>query len=132
VSNKDPSRFTPDGLRNETTRLYLELRRLYQAGEYSRAIPIALQLQHFLEDGLDPERPLVAGTIDGLSELFQKSDANNDAELLYKRALDIYEEVLGPDHSDIAVSIRDLAILCISEGKYAEAEVLYERGAGPC
>jgi tetratricopeptide (TPR) repeat protein len=50
-----------------------------------------------------------------------------EAEPLYKRALDIREKVLGPDHPDTARSLNNLASLYSSQGQYKEAEPLNRR-----
>ncbi|CAN0388434.1 unnamed protein product, partial [Ascophyllum nodosum] len=51
----------------------------------------------------------------------------DDAEPLYKRALTIKEEVLGPRHPDVASRLNNLASLLKSQGKYDDAEPLYKR-----
>ena len=50
-----------------------------------------------------------------------------EAELFYKRALDIREAKLGKDHPDTAYSLNDLALLYSEQGRYAEAEPFYKR-----
>ena len=37
------------------------------------------------------------------------------------------EKALGPDHSDVAKSLNNLATLYADQGRYAEAEPLYKR-----
>jgi tetratricopeptide (TPR) repeat protein len=49
------------------------------------------------------------------------------AVLFTKRALDIDERTLGPDHSDVATSLNNLALLYQDQGKYDEALPLYQR-----
>ena len=49
------------------------------------------------------------------------------AEPLYQRALQIREQVLGIEHSDVANSLNGLANLYFQQGKYAEAENFYQR-----
>jgi tetratricopeptide (TPR) repeat protein len=49
------------------------------------------------------------------------------AEPLFKRALGIVEQQLGPDHSDVASPLNNLANLYDEQGKYTEAEPLYQR-----
>ena len=44
-----------------------------------------------------------------------------------KRALAIREHQLGPEHSDTAQSLNNLAGLYDEQGKYAQAEPLYQR-----
>ncbi|MDZ4723543.1 MAG: tetratricopeptide repeat protein, partial [candidate division Zixibacteria bacterium] len=43
------------------------------------------------------------------------------AEPLYKRALEIREKALGPDHPDVALSLNNLAFLYNTQGQYALA-----------
>ena len=50
-----------------------------------------------------------------------------EAEPLFRRALAIREQALGPDHPDTATSLNNLADLYDSQGRYAEAEPLYRR-----
>ena len=49
------------------------------------------------------------------------------AEPLYRRALEIRERALGPDHPDVVASLNNLAGLYALEQRYAEAEPLYRR-----
>ncbi len=37
------------------------------------------------------------------------------------------QEALGPEHPDVATSLNNLAALYQAQGRYAEAETLYER-----
>jgi tetratricopeptide (TPR) repeat protein len=50
-----------------------------------------------------------------------------DAESLYQRALKMREQVLGPQHPDVAQSLNNLAALYYAQGKYTEAEPLLQR-----
>jgi tetratricopeptide (TPR) repeat protein/DNA-binding XRE family transcriptional regulator len=49
------------------------------------------------------------------------------AEPLYQQALQIWEQVLGPEHPAVARTLNGLAITCWIQGKYGEAEPLYRR-----
>ncbi len=49
------------------------------------------------------------------------------AELLYKRALKIDENIYGSDHLKVAADLESLAILYETQGRYDDAEPLYER-----
>jgi tetratricopeptide (TPR) repeat protein len=44
-----------------------------------------------------------------------------------QRALEIHEKSYGRDHPNVATSLNDLAELYRIEGRYAEAEPLYQR-----
>ena len=52
------------------------------------------------------------------------------AEPLYRRALAIWEEIIGPDHVDVAECIEKLAAVCRKVDKQSEAEELEKRAAG--
>ncbi len=49
------------------------------------------------------------------------------AESLLQRALYLQEQILGPDHPDVATSLNYLAILYRGQGKYTQVEPLYQR-----
>ena len=50
-----------------------------------------------------------------------------EAEPLLKRALDINEKALGPDHPSVGSSLSNLAELYRAQARYAEAEPLFKR-----
>jgi tetratricopeptide (TPR) repeat protein len=50
-----------------------------------------------------------------------------EAEPLYQRALHIREQLMGPDHAEVATLLHGLADLSREQGKYVEAEPLYQR-----
>ena len=50
-----------------------------------------------------------------------------EAEPLYQRAIRIREQLLGPQHPDMAYPLTNLANLYREQGRYAEAESLYQR-----
>ncbi|MGD9209610.1 MAG: tetratricopeptide repeat protein, partial [Desulfobacteraceae bacterium] len=57
--------------------------------------------------------------------MFQGRD--NEAETLYKRALELAEEISGKDHPETLLSMNSLAIFCQTQGRYDEAEALYKK-----
>jgi tetratricopeptide (TPR) repeat protein len=50
-----------------------------------------------------------------------------EAERLYRRALDILERVYGPEHHEVAVTLNNLAALAHARGRNDEAETLFQR-----
>jgi len=50
-----------------------------------------------------------------------------EAGLLYQRAIAIQEKVLGPEHPDLAMSLNNLAELSLIQWRYREAEALHKR-----
>ena len=50
-----------------------------------------------------------------------------EAVLLHKRALEIKQNVLGPDHPDVGISLGNIALGLVELGEYAEAKQLHEQ-----
>jgi Tetratricopeptide repeat len=51
----------------------------------------------------------------------------HQAEELYRRALDIKNQLLGPSHPDVAVSLHNVAMLAVGQGDNDRARELFER-----
>src|SRR2546426_10246934 len=49
------------------------------------------------------------------------------AVVVAKKALEVAEKALGPEHPDVATSLNNLAALYQTQGQYAQAEPLYKR-----
>src|ERR1700693_4057798 len=54
----------------------------------------------------------------------------DEAEPLLRRALELREKALGPDHPDIAQSLNNLASIYRDRGEYEKAEPLLQRALG--
>jgi tetratricopeptide (TPR) repeat protein len=50
-----------------------------------------------------------------------------EAEPLARHALRMREQLLGPEHTEVAASLDTLAVVCHEQGQYAEAAPLYQR-----
>jgi Flp pilus assembly protein TadD len=50
-----------------------------------------------------------------------------EAERLYRRALDIKERLLGPEHPEVGTTLNNLAVVYRRRGRLEEAEALYRR-----
>ena len=57
----------------------------------------------------------------------QKQSKLNEAEPLFRRALEGRERTLGPDHSDTLTSVNNLGFLLYAQGKLNEAEAMLRR-----
>lgn len=62
--------------------------------------------------------------------MLRQKGLHEEAEPLYRHALDVRERALGPTHPQTAASLNDLAGLLDWQGKYKEAEPLYHRALG--
>jgi uncharacterized protein YjbI with pentapeptide repeats/tetratricopeptide (TPR) repeat protein len=62
-----------------------------------------------------------------LAELYHKQKNYAEAEPLYQRAIQILEQVHGPDHYSVVPPLYELANLYYDQNKYLQAEPLYQR-----
>jgi tetratricopeptide (TPR) repeat protein len=69
----------------------------------------------------------VAATISNLAAACQDRGAYQESEALYRRALELRENNLGPEHRDVAASLNNLAALLRSAGRSPEADPLLRR-----
>jgi tetratricopeptide (TPR) repeat protein len=84
--------------------------------------PIALQQQIDELQAQAPDSPLLASLYNSLGNAYKDAIRYTEAEVPYRKALELYEKV---DHPDVASSINNLAELYRSQGRYEEAEPLY-------
>jgi tetratricopeptide (TPR) repeat protein len=94
-------------------------RSLYSQGKYLEAAD-AYKIGLLLH----PDDPTI---IDELGLSLVSAQDYRAAEPIYRRALAIKENTLGPDHLDVATISVTLASLCYSLGKDLEAVLLYKR-----
>lgn len=83
---------------------------------------IALSIIQPLQYLLTMYRPL-----DSLLDRFEPQYQYVQAESKYRSSLAIWERLLGPEHSIVADSLNNLAVLYAAQGKVTEAKPLYER-----
>src|SRR5262249_41153950 len=72
----------------------------------------------------------VAMNLNNLAGVVQRRGNVAEAEALYRRAIAIKEQALGPDHADLALALNNLALLLADQGHSSEAEPLYQRALG--
>lgn len=80
----------------------------------------------------------MAQSLRGLAALYKSLGKYDQAEPLFKRALEIWEKALAPYHQEAATTLNTLGELYFAQGRYAEAEGAYkrsvailEKGLGP-
>jgi tetratricopeptide (TPR) repeat protein len=75
----------------------------------------------------DRDGLLEARRLNRLATLHLAAGAYPEARALYERALALYEQTLGPDHPDVAVTLSNLSNGYLLAGAYPEARALSER-----
>jgi Tfp pilus assembly protein PilF len=112
-------------------------------GDYAAAEPFMRQVISGRTRILGSEHPDVATSLNNLAGLLQTQGKYNEAEPLYQQSLAIWRKVcaihlaassrdhsckvLGEEHPNVATSLNNLAALLEAQGKYDEAEPLYQQ-----
>jgi len=68
-----------------------------------------------------------ADSLNNLAQTLYVQGNYDEAELLFKRSLEILEKTLGQNYSEVASSLNNLAELYQAQGKHAQAEPLFKR-----
>lgn len=76
---------------------------------------------------LEREPGEAAATLDTLATILYHTARSQEALDLSRRALAIREEMLGPDHPDVARNLADLGAILYAVGSYEEAEMMLKR-----
>jgi tetratricopeptide (TPR) repeat protein len=106
-----------------------ELTRLFRAGQYAEAIPLAEDMLATAEKTLGPEHSDVADILHALGVLYWVQRRYEEAETTHRRALAVREETVGAKHPhpDVADSLNNLALVYRSQGRHREADPLHRR-----
>ena len=112
---------------NQANKLEDKFLKLYDAGRYADAIPIAQRVLTIREKALGRNHPDVAIALDNLANLYRLQGRYADAEPLLQRSLAIREQALGHDDPDTAGSLLNLAALYLDQSRYADAEPLLQQ-----
>ena len=97
-----------------------ELRR---RGEYPQALGVyEYLLPRIRHDGVQK-----AVILNNIAALQETTGRYQEAEMLYRRSLELSERVLGPEHPTTATTLNNLAAVLEATGRYQEAEMLYRR-----
>ena len=77
------------------------------------------------EKALGPEHVDTVISISNLVTVLERQGKYEEAEAMYRRALEGYEEVLGLEHVGTLTSVNNLGTVLASQGKYEEAEAMH-------
>jgi CHAT domain-containing protein/Tfp pilus assembly protein PilF len=116
-----------DGALIESRKLNAGFLKLYRAGKYDEAIPLAKRMVEIRESILGPDHLGVAHALSNLAILYFSKNDYAKTEPLYQRVLAIRKKALGPEHPDIATDLYNLALLYKARSDYTTAEPLYQR-----
>ena len=80
-------------------------------------------------ESLGKGNPLVLSSLYSLATYYRSQGQYEKAEAQYKKALQLKEELSGPDHPDIVTILENYAALLREAKRYSEAENLASRAA---
>jgi tetratricopeptide (TPR) repeat protein len=83
--------------------------------------------ENILQDSYETILTMPRKSIGLFASLYWSQGRYEEAERLYRRALEGWEEMLGPKHLDTLGAVYNLARVYWSQGRYEEAERLYQR-----
>jgi len=115
-----------DSVKEDET-LNLKVLKLYQAGKYGEALPLAQQALEVQEKVLGPEHPDVVLSVFILAKLYHATGQYAKAEPLFQRTLPLLEKGLGSEHPLVVANLNHLAGLYFDTGQYVKAGLLYQR-----
>lgn len=111
----------------EARALNQQVIKLYKAGRFQEAVPLARQTLKIREKVLGPEHPDTARSLNNLAMTYHQLGAYDQALPLLQRSLEIKEKKFGPDHPETAYSLNQLAMAYKRKGAYDQALSLYQR-----
>jgi len=101
---------------------------LIPLGDYARAERLLRQALASGERSFGPDHPFTANTVESLGELAWKRGYLDEASQLLERALRAQEATLDPNSPyGLALTLHVLACVRRDQGRYREAEGLFER-----
>jgi len=95
-------------------------------GNYKKA-ESALQRAVDIQERVLGAHVRTARSVENLANLYQTIEAHVLAEKLYLRAIEIYTQLNGPNHPDVAHALSNLASLYLRTGAYPKAAELARR-----
>jgi tetratricopeptide (TPR) repeat protein len=101
--------------------------KLYEAGYYKKALPLALQAFQIREKVLGGDHDITARSLNNLGAIYQEMGEYRKALQLFQRALKITENAFGPDAPDTARSLNNLGNLYQEMGEYGKSLQLFQR-----
>lgn len=109
----------------EADNLSAQVVKLYEAGKYTEALPLAKRALKIRERALAPDDKLVAAAEVNLAGIYLGKKNTDEAESLYRKALSVYEKDPGDQHT--GQLLDRLARLRLLKKDLEKAEELYVR-----
>jgi len=111
----------------EAAQLSATVVKLYNEGQYDKALPLAKRVLQLRERALGPDHELVQGALLNLTELYTAKKNYGEAQKLVERLLRTYEKSIGPEDAGAAIFLDKLAFLTYVQGDFSKSEAAYKR-----
>ncbi|PYS81218.1 MAG: kinesin [Acidobacteria bacterium] len=95
--------------------------KLYFAGKYDEALPLAEGLVGELEKAGETESPLMGMALNRVGGIYHGKGDYTKAETYFLRARSVLEKAVGADHPALLMVLYNLGIIYKEEGDYAKA-----------
>ncbi len=95
-----------------------------------RLLPHARRCLESIHRGIDvqpPDNRKMCQAIHGLGALYKDQGKMQEAEAMYRRALEGKEKAWGPEHTSTLGTVNNLGALYKDQGKMQKAEAMYRR-----
>ena len=103
-----------------------QVNQLYKKGKFNEAILVAKQALILAQSIHPGDHVDVATSLNNLGLLYCSQGHYDEAEPLYKQALEMYQLLFNGDQG-VALSLNNLGLLYYSQGRYSEAEPRYKQ-----
>ena len=111
----------------EATTLNGSAVKLFNAGKYDEALPLAKRALEIREKHLPRTDPRVSSSLTNLGEIYFAKKEYKPAKEVYLRLLQIQEELFGPEDVNLAFTLDRLAVVHYVARHDDETEVAYKR-----
>ncbi|HYW70112.1 MAG TPA: CHAT domain-containing protein [Pyrinomonadaceae bacterium] len=101
--------------------------KLYFAGKYDEALPVAEGLLAELEKAGEGESQLMGKALNRLGGIYHGKGDYAKAQSYFLRARSVLEKSVGPDHPDTLMVLYNLGIISKEQGDYAKAVQFHQQ-----
>jgi TonB family protein len=101
--------------------------KLFNEGNYDKALPLAKRALELRETALGPDHELTQGALLNLAEIDSALKKYGEALKLFERLLKTHEKKVGLEDADTAVYLEKLAFLAYLQLDFNKSEAAYKR-----
>jgi CHAT domain-containing protein/Tfp pilus assembly protein PilF len=112
---------------DEIEKLWEQILALKEAGKERDVLPVAQRMLKLAERSYADQPTVLGPCLEFVAGAYEDRDQIAEAETRFQKLLAYREKELGPDHADVARTLKDLSRIAQHQGRLAEAEVLAKR-----